>query len=241
MAFLTPPRRFDAERTNTPGVPPRLLADNLHNLARLNRLSGGLAAVLRPLAGLMRRECFAGPLEILDIGAGSADLPRAMVCWAREQRIPLRVTAVDPNPILVELARKECVEFPQITIQRASLLNLPYEQGRFDYVVSSEALHHFVEPDVVRILRQAGRLARHGYVMTDLRRGRIAHAAVCLATRLLTRNPVTRFDAPASILNAFTPYELKALAEQAQLRGCQVCRQPWFRMALVGCVSHGAR
>ena len=178
MGFLTPSRRFASEGMDLPRVPPALVVESLHDLAQLNHRFGGIRAVLRPLMRLMRRWTLRNPIHLLDLGTGSADIPRALVCWARSEGIQLAVTAVDVNPVMCGLARKECVEFPQITIDRHNLLSLPYETHSFDFVTSSQVLHHFAEPDVVRILQQASRIARHGIVMADLRRAHTTYAAI---------------------------------------------------------------
>ena len=135
---------------------------------------------------------------------------------------------------MIELARKECSGFPEITLERRSLLDLSYAANSFDFVVSSMVLHHFTEADVVRVLQRAAEIASHGYVMADLRRGRVAHSLTWIVTRLFTRNPITRHDGPASIRNAFTPHELRSLAERAGLRNGRIHLHHGFRMVLAG-------
>jgi ubiquinone/menaquinone biosynthesis C-methylase UbiE len=211
-----------------------MLVDNLHNLARLNHRLGGVRAVLGPLARMIRMTRPRLPIQVLDLGAGAADIPRAIVCWARRQNIPLVVTAADNDPRALEIARRECIEFPQITIEQENLLALPYESGSFDFVTCAQALHHYHDTDAMRILRQAARIARAGYVVTDSRRSRLGCAAQWAVTRLMTSNPLTRAEAPAAVLHGFTPRELRALAEGAGLRDFRVRRMPWFHVALYG-------
>ncbi|MBM3890047.1 MAG: methyltransferase domain-containing protein [Verrucomicrobia bacterium] len=233
MGFLTPSRRFAAEPTDYADVPPAMLVENLHDIARFNHRFGGIRAVLQPLQRLIQRTRPQAPITVLDLGTGSADIPRAIVCWARAGHLPLRVTAVDVHPVMVEMARKECIEFPQIAVERQDLLALPYPAGSFDFVISSLVLHCFADKDVVQILNRANRIARHGVIMSDLRRGRLGCAVVWLGARLVSRNPLTRQEAPAAVLNAFTPRELLRLAERAGVRSGRVLRQRGFRVSLV--------
>jgi hypothetical protein len=58
--------------------------------------------------------------------------------------------------------------------------------------------------------------------VNDLARSRFNYCAVWLASRLLTRSRVVRFDGPASVRSAFTPKEALALASHAGLSGATV-------------------
>jgi len=75
------------------------------------------------------------------------------------------------------------------------------------------------------------RAARLGVVVNDLVRGRVAYAAVWLATRLLARSPMSRHDGPLSVLRAYTPAEVRGLVVAAGLDGVRVRRHP-FRLRL---------
>ena len=54
MDLLTPPRRFESERMDEPGVPHEMLVGNLRDIARFNHLFGGVRAVLHHLERLVR-------------------------------------------------------------------------------------------------------------------------------------------------------------------------------------------
>ncbi|MBI5396161.1 MAG: methyltransferase domain-containing protein [Verrucomicrobia bacterium] len=234
MGFLTPPRRFETEGTDPANVPARLRVGSLHDQARLNHRFGGVRAVLQPLARMIRATKPRAPIQVLDLGTGPADIPRAIVCWARRQNIPLVVTAVDHDPMTLEVARKECIEFPQISFEQENLLALPYAPRSFDFVICSQRLHHHPDADAARILQRAARIARLGYIATEWRRSRTAHAMLWILARLTTSSPLTRAEAPAAVLHAFTRREFRALAARAGLRDFRIVCMPWFRMTLYG-------
>jgi len=52
------------------------------------------------------------PLNILDLGTGAADIPRAIAAWARKRQLPVTITAVDRNPEILQLARESCRDWP---------------------------------------------------------------------------------------------------------------------------------
>lgn len=73
----------------------------------------------------------------------------------------------------------------------------------------------------------AGRLV----LVSDLVRGRLNLGLVTAACRALSRSPVVHFDGPASVRAAYTPAELRALADQAGLAGATV--RPVFPCRMV--------
>jgi len=236
MSLLVPPRRFDPavpEIMDRRGNDPELLRADLRALETINRFLGGHDAALG-YVDLFLQVRPTGPLMILDLATGGADIPRTIVQWARGQGISVEITAVDGNPEILQIARERCVEWPEIHIEQHDLLALPYPAGSFDFVLCSLTLHHFAETDVVAILRRIHDIARVGYVVSDLRRNRIAIWLSKLMSRTIITNPIARFDAPASCERAFSVAELRAMATRAGVSKPTVHRQQFFRMALVG-------
>ncbi len=234
MSILVPPRRFDPavlEMMDRPGQDFALLREDLNLLKNINRRLGGYRIPIHYL------EQFAGQtssLSILDLATGAADVPRAIVLWARRKGIALEITAVDGNPDILRIARGNCEGWPEIRIELQNLLALPYSRASFDIVLCSLTLHHFAEPNVIAILRRIHDIARVAYIVNDLRRNWIAIWLSKLMVRTLTTNPIARFDAPASCERAFTVAELRAMAARAEMKQFSIHRHPVFRMALVG-------
>ena len=74
-------------------------------------------------------------------------------------------------------------------------------------------------------------MARRGVVVSDLERSAPAYVGARLMA-LVLRNPLTAHDGPVSVLRAYTPPELLALARRAGLRDVRVRRGVPFRMTL---------
>jgi SAM-dependent methyltransferase len=92
---------------------------------------------------------------------------------------------------------------------------LPFADGAIDVVTCSQLLHHFAEPDAVRLLRELTRVARVRVIVGDLRRSWLAAGGFWLASWPLRFHAVTRHDGVLSVLRGFTRDELVALAERA--------------------------
>ena len=71
----------------------RDVAANLAEMARINRWLGGLSALTRHL--YPRLLAATGPVTILDLGTGSADIPAHIAAWAEARGRAVRVVAID--------------------------------------------------------------------------------------------------------------------------------------------------
>ena len=219
------------ERMDQPGVGREELRRTLADLAWVNRTFGGTRAVLAHLRPWLSR--LHQPIRLLDVGTGFADLPRAVVGWARQAGISLRVEAIDHHPQIRALATEACGAYPEITIREGDALALPYPDQVFDIAVASQILHHMEGEEPIRLLRELRRVARHGLLVSDLRRGTWPSLVTSAALHLVSDSALIRHDGPLSIRRGFLPAEMVALADAAGWRSPQVFRHAFFRLALV--------
>jgi SAM-dependent methyltransferase len=226
-------RKEAEELLDQTGHDPAELAANLRDIRTVNRVAGGTAIVLRYLPALLDqvpRDC---PAEILDVATGSGDIPRALITWAGRQSRPLRLTITDRSPEILSAARSMLADVPEVTFTVCDARAVPMPDRSFDVVLCSLALHHFAPGEAVQVLREMDRLSRTGFILNDIRRCRAGYLAAWAASRVATRNRLTRHDMPLSVLRAYTPDELRALLGQAGIPEARVTTHPLFRMAAV--------
>jgi SAM-dependent methyltransferase len=215
------------------GGPDGATGQSLDSLRIANRYFGGARSILRPLCGLLRSRPAGADIRILDVGCGGADVPRALVGWARRHGVRVRVTAVDENAVVVGRARLACRPWPEIHVVRADATRLPFSEGSFDYVISSMLLHYFGLAEAAALLAAWRRLATRAVVVADVQR----HWLPCLAIDLLGRvsaSPLFREAHGRTVRRGFTPGELRHLAGQAGFARTRVRRHAPFRLSLVG-------
>ncbi len=229
------------ELLDQPGLDARELAANLRDIQRVNRFFGGTRTVLRYLPALMADPPTDRPVTVLDLATGAADIPRAVVRWGRQHGLTLRVTASDFSDAILNVATEQIDDYPEITLARCDARAVPFPDASFDIVLCSLALHHFAPLDAVLVLREMDRLTGHGFILNDLVRSRRGYLATWLASRLTTRNRLTRHDAPLSIRRAYTPTELQTLLAEAGIEDATIRRHPWFRMAATKRSAAGQR
>jgi SAM-dependent methyltransferase len=225
-----PPRELDRlELLDRLDASPAEVAGTLGDIARLNRL-GGTRALLRHVAPFLARYPSARPLRVLDVGTGGADVPLALVRWARRRGRDLRVVALDAQPAILRHAVRAAGGEPRVRVVAGDALESPIRPGSVDVAVCSLVLHHLPEPAVVALLGRLAELARLGFVVSDLHRGWLPWAAVWVVTRAISRNRLTRHDGPLSVRRAYTRAELARLAAHAGLPDVRWHRARPFRV-----------
>ncbi|HEY3381908.1 MAG TPA: methyltransferase domain-containing protein [Vicinamibacterales bacterium] len=213
--------------------PAPVVRKTLRFLELTNRCFGGAAVVLRRFVSWHGQRAFTASLRILDVGTGGADVPVALINWARPLGLDLRVTAIDSAPDIVEAARARVSRVPEITVERCSLFDLAASGRRFDIVVASLFLHHVPPSRTPDALRAIDRLAVRGVIISDLMRSPVALVAVG-ALALVAGNHVVRHDGPLSVRRAFTVDELEQLASNTGLTYLAAEREGPFRVSLSG-------
>ena len=133
---------------------------------------------------------------------------------------------------MIDIARRRTGSEDRLTFVCGEGERLPFDDGAFDVVTATLALHHFEPPAAQELLREMRRVARLTPIVGDLSRSRFAFAATWLWARATTRNRLTRHDAPLSVRRAYEPSEALALAREAGWRAPRIRREPFFRMTL---------
>lgn len=233
--LLIPERRTGFELLDLPPESYSIeeLEESLADITIVNRYLGDYPAILKHLSRMTAGKLQDG-LTVLDIGTGSADIPVAIARWGRKAGIRIEITGIDSNPRTIDIARKMAGDFPEITLALADGLNLPFPEKSIDFVLCSKTLHHFTKERAVRLIKEAIRVSRMGYMIMDLRRSWIAYVLIYLLTRLFTGNRLTRNDGPLSVLRSFTPDELESLAFAAGASDFTISREHFWLMVLTG-------
>jgi 2-polyprenyl-3-methyl-5-hydroxy-6-metoxy-1,4-benzoquinol methylase len=154
--------------------------------------------------------------RVLDIGTGGADVPRALLKWARADGLRLEVTAIDPDPRALNWALRQ-PSGPGLMLRRATSRELAEAGERFDVVTSNHVLHHLEGHEFGALLADSERLAAGGGVAVhaDIERSRLGYAAFALGTLPFERNLLAgsyiRADGLTSIRRSHTAAELASV------------------------------
>lgn len=221
------PERMDAELTEYADY-RRALAD----LARVNRVTMTHRSTL---AWLRQQAANLDAFSLLDVACGYGDFLRTVARWARRAGKRARLVGLDRHEWAVRAAREATPPDYGITFEAADVFDWPAPQ--FDFIVSSQFLHHLTDEEAVRFLAWQEAHATRGWFVSDIHRHRLAHFGFPLLARAAFWHKLVREDGRTSIARGFRPSELTALAAAAGLPAdvITVRRHLPFRLGLARC------
>jgi len=200
-----------SEILDDPGLGGDELIRNLEDIARVNRWLGGEKTLISGITPLLEQHDFSRPIEFVDLGCGSGDLPRAIVRWCRKKNISVSLTAVDFNDSIVRYANAQSKDFPEIRYETIDVFSDAFKRRRFDIVVMSLFLHHFDNRKARELLKNSYDQCRLAVVVNDLHRSPVAYHLFKLFTFVTASNHITRHDGLISILRGFRKKDLEML------------------------------
>jgi len=206
VSLLVPPRAPSGELLDG-ALRPEEAEESLADIERIHRLLGGRPIVRRHLVPLLLSVPSPRPV-LLDLGAGSGHVSRALTAELARRGRELVTVDLDRQLLHARLS----AEGRSVA---GDALRLPLADRSVDVVSSTLFLHHFDVPSVAALLRESARVARFAVSALDLTRHRVPLAVNALLSHVLYRSPVTRHDGRASVLQAFTIPELRAVAARA--------------------------
>ena len=213
------------ELMDSPDLDEKLHRHALSALWKINRVLGidqSLHTAACKLGG-------SDSISILDLGTGGGGY---LAYAAKQQNGDGDSLRVGLDMSTVALTTAQQWTNGSVRCVAGDVRGIPLADNSIDVVVCSLLLHHFDEDDVVAIMREAARVARHGVVFGDLYRSRTAFAVTWVATRIASRSPVFHTDGPRSVRAAYRDDELGRLADEAGLTGRCVRRRFPFRMIM---------
>jgi len=224
--FRTRSRRL--ERIDTGDYTAAEYRRFLREIAFINRHFGDKRALERTLFREIEARGSTA-FSLLDVGSGSGELLRTTAEWARATGRDARLTGIDLSPISAETA---ATDGPGIEQLRGDARALPFEDSSFDFVIASLFFHHLSDKEAVQVLREMLRVARSVVAVIDIHRHPAAWVLYRLMCTVFSISPLVREDGSLSIMRAFKPGELAAVAKAAGAEGITEKRSFPFRIVL---------
>jgi ubiquinone/menaquinone biosynthesis C-methylase UbiE len=154
--------------------------------------------------------------------------------WARQRGIPLRIVALDLNHRLQGMACRQHEKYPEILRLSADARELPFAPASFDFVMSTQFLHHLNPTELTSTLRVLTRICRGPIILHDIVRSPASAFLFRCGARFFSQNRLTLHDGLASIRQAYTPPEIREILHAAGLRRARVHTHGlYYRMTVV--------
>ena len=215
-------RSIDPEIMDDLNYAGSMMDQTLRELEIINRWLGGNAVTIdalnRIVGGSGKRR-----LEIADLGCGRGDMLRHIQRWAKRRHLEVSLTGIDANPYIVQAARNNLND-ETVSLESVNILSPEFESLHYDVVIGTLFYHHFTDHQLVTFFSKLRKQCRVGFIINDIHRHPLAYYSIKLLTQLFSRSDMVKFDAPLSVLRAFTKSELENILRAA---GCTSYNLNW--------------
>lgn len=201
---------------------PAEIAASLADLRRVNRWFGGVTTT-GAMIERVARQLAVSQLSLLEIAAGSGDVPRLAAARLGRRGIDVDVT-------LLDRARSHLNRLHRAVVGDA--LALPFCNASFDVVSCGLFAHHLAPPQLAEFVREGLRVCRRALLINDLIRSPV-HLMLVYAGYPLYRSRLTWHDGPASVRQAYTIEEMRSITAQIPGAQVEIRRHYLYRMGVI--------
>jgi 2-polyprenyl-3-methyl-5-hydroxy-6-metoxy-1,4-benzoquinol methylase len=205
----------------------------LEELEVINRWLGGNNVTINGINKLLETTNYKGPIKVVDLGCGRGDMLILIDRWSKENGYNLNLIGIDANQYVINAARKRLDSFPYIELQAINILSQDFQKRKFDIVIGTLFYHHFTDEQLIAFFTQLKKQISVGFVINDIHRHSLAYYSIKFLTLLFSRSAMVKYDAPLSVLRAFSRKELTNILQRAGIENFTI-RWKWaFRWQVV--------
>ena len=181
---------------------------SLDDLRGVNRRFGGNALHTRLFAKAV--SATTGPLTILEVASGRADVLQAALLPLRKQGRELSIWLLDASRLHFPCTELWDSALPKPQCFEGNALDLPFQDNSADIVSCCLFLHHLEPDQITAFFREALRVARTAVIINDLER-RPDHWLLACMGRFVFRSRLSKYDSKVSVRRSYTLEELRNL------------------------------
>ncbi len=210
-------RTYEAEIMDDFSIDGEVLYDALDKLATINRLLGGNRITINGLKTLLRNQPQDRQVVIVDLGCGGGDILRAISNFGKKEGYNFQLIGIDANNNTLEYASKLSSGFENIEFRYVDVFSDEFNGLEYDIAITTLFLHHFEDPQLLRLMEHLLKTAKLGIVVNDLHRHRLAYYLFKLIS-IPIKNKMIVQDGLTSVLRGFKRKELERISQQLNAR-----------------------
>lgn len=210
-------RAYEEELMDDLDAGGEIIDQTLRELETINRLLGGNQVTINGLQKLLQNHDHTKPIVIADLGCGGGDIMILVAKWARKKGYQVELKGYDANPNIIDYARKNCIDYSEISFYAEDIFSDEFKTNHFDIVICTLFTHHFKDDQLISIFNQFKEQAKIGVVINDLHRHWFAYYSIKLLTQLFSKSPMVQYDGPLSVRRAFRKGELEKIMAAADI------------------------
>jgi ubiquinone/menaquinone biosynthesis C-methylase UbiE len=236
-------QRVDAvEILDSDACSPADVETTLRDLGRVNRWFGGVSTT-RKMVERAAQACGMKRLSMLEVAAGSGEVPEIVRRRVAARGISLDVTLLDRAPSHLAANRAGVDRIQENRSIVGDALDLPFGDGAFDLVSCCLFAHHLDISQLAKFVREALRVSRQAVLINDLVRHPL-HLALAYAGYPIMQSRIAWLDGLTSVRRAYIPEEIRGVISSALSPGAaevEISHNYLFRMGVIVWKSSAAK
>ena len=226
-------RSLDVEIMDDLNCEGEVLHQTLRELEVINKWLGGNRITLDAVNKLLRAQSGKRTITIADLGCGGGDMLRLIDLWARKKNLHVNLIGIDANPNIVAFARRNLKDYPHIQFETLNIFSEEFRQRKYDIVIGTLFYHHFSHEQLSQFFRTLKQQVSIGFVINDIHRHWFAYYSIKTLTHLFSKSSMVKFDAPLSVMRAFTKHELIKILNESMAKNFTIHWRWAFRWQVV--------
>jgi len=190
----------------------------LRELEVINTWLGGNQVTMNGLEKLLTSIPASKEITIVDVGCGGGDMLRLIDQWAKKKNKKVKLIGIDANPNIIAFAKNNLKDSPHIEFKAIDIFLPEFQSIHCDIVIGTLFFHHFDQTQLSTFFGELKKQVRIGIVINDIHRHPLAYYSIKILTSLFSKSAMVKFDAPLSVLRAFTKNELKEILDGATIK-----------------------
>ena len=223
-------RSYQKELLDEPGIPKDLLFQNLKELEIINKYLGGHAISINGLKTVITDK--SKTYKVMDIGCGGGDSVKAIAKWSGNNDYKIQLAGVDLKPDCIDYAQNSCKEYAEIRFYCDDFRNVFSKDTGIDIVHAALFCHHFTEAEISDFVQLCNK-NKAIFIINDLERNPIAYYAIKVLTRIFSKSPLVKNDAPLSVSRGFKKAEWQTILENAGMKNYLIRNCRAFRHLVI--------
>jgi 2-polyprenyl-3-methyl-5-hydroxy-6-metoxy-1,4-benzoquinol methylase len=204
----------------------------LRELDFINHWLGGNAVTSNAIKSVWQSIPKDQSITIADLGCGSGEMLRILSRLASKESRQVSLFGFDANPNITDFAAAHSKDFKNISYHAVNVFSPQFQQQKFDIIIATLFMHHFTEEELVSLFSSLKKQAKTAIIINDIHRHPLSYYSIKFLTKIFSRSTMVKFDAPLSVLRAFTRAELITILHKAGLNNYRL-RWMWaFRWQL---------
>lgn len=205
----------------------------LGELEVINRWLGGNNVTINGISELLKDTKPGKSVQVADLGCGRGDMLLLIDNWAKKKNLDVHLTGIDANQYVINAARKRLNGSPHIQLQAVNILSEVFQRKKFDIIIGTLFYHHFTDEQLVSFFSRLKHQANIGFLINDIHRHSLAYYSIKLLTVLFSRSSMVKYDAPLSVLRAFSRKELTEILNSAGIKNFTIKWKWAFRWQVI--------